>query len=140
MSFGDTLYQASATLPFSSIRNAARMMPNYFRLGHTSTAPRRLSFSGVGGTLICDSRDFLGLGRPSSSRTGDEGRRHLVKREVLALARDALVSMAKLRSPVAMKSPHPSECFQVIFGFFGPPFARAPFMRNSSPSVATTMA
>jgi len=30
VSAGDTLYQAPATLPFSSIRNDERMMPKYF--------------------------------------------------------------------------------------------------------------
>jgi hypothetical protein len=40
------------------------------------------------------------------------------------------VSMAKFQSPlVAMKSPHPSVCFQVVVGLVGPPFWRASRMR-----------
>ena len=51
------------------------------------------------------------------------------------------MSMAKLKSAVvAGKSPHPSELFQAFVGLVRPPLARASFMRNDSPSVATTTA
>ncbi len=58
---------------------------------------------------------------------------------LFATAPFGALSMAKLQSPlVATRSPHPSGADQLFVGLVRPPLARASFIRNDSPSVATT--